>query len=114
MAVQPIKFGTDGWRGRIADNYTFSAVRRCSFGFAKYLEEVEPSNKTIVIGYDKRFASDSFAKVAAEVLAGNGFRVLLTDGPTPTPTISFSAVHHEAVGAINITASHNPPGDNLL
>ncbi len=112
MAIQPIRFGTDGWRGRIADNYTFSAVRRCSFGFAKYLEEVEPSNKTIVIGYDKRFASDSFAKVAAEVLAGNGFRVLLTDGPTPTPTISFSAVHHEAVGAINITASHNPPSDN--
>ena len=112
MTRNPIKFGTDGWRGRIADNYTFEAVRRCSHGFAKYLLQVEGSEKPVVIGFDKRFASEAFAESAAEVMAGHGFRVLLTDGPTPTPTISYSVVHHGAAGAINITASHNPSTDN--
>jgi phosphomannomutase len=112
MTRNPIKFGTDGWRGRIADNYTFEAVRRCSHGFAKYLIEVEGSEKPVVIGYDKRFASQAFAESAAEVMAGHGFHVLLTDGPSPTPTISYSAVHKGAAGAINITASHNPSSDN--
>ncbi len=112
MTRNPIKFGTDGWRGRIAENYTFEAVRRCSHGFAKYLIEVEGSKKPVVIGYDKRFASQAFAESAAEVMAGHGFHVLLTDGPSPTPTISYSAVHKGAAGAINITASHNPSSDN--
>ncbi len=112
MTRNPIKFGTDGWRGRIADNYTFEAVRRCSHGFAKYLLEVEGSEKPVVIGYDKRFASQAFAESAAEVMAGHGFHVLLTDGPAPTPTISYSVVHQGAAGAINITASHNPSSDN--
>jgi len=112
MTRNPIKFGTDGWRGRIADNYTFEAVRRCSHGFAKYLLQVEGSEKPVVIGFDKRFASQAFAESAAEVMAGHGFRVLLTDGPSPTPTISYSAVHKGAAGAINITASHNPSSDN--
>lgn len=112
MTRNPIKFGTDGWRGRIAENYTFEAVRRCTHGFAKYLLEIEGSEKPVVIGYDKRFASQAFAESAAEVMAGHGFQVLLTDGPTPTPTISYSAVHQGAAGAINITASHNPSSDN--
>ncbi|MGB2895828.1 MAG: phosphoglucomutase/phosphomannomutase family protein [Anaerolineales bacterium] len=112
MTRNPIKFGTDGWRGRIADNYTFEAVRRCSDGFAKYLFQVGGSEKPVVIGFDKRFASEAFAESAAEVLAGHGFRVLLTDGPAPTPTISYAVVHQGAAGAINITASHNPPSDN--
>ena len=112
MTRNPIKFGTDGWRGRIAENYTFEAVRRCSHGFAKYLLDVEGSEKPVVIGFDKRFASEAFAESAAEVMAGHGFRVLLTDGPSPTPTISYSVVHQGAVGAINITASHNPSPDN--
>lgn len=112
MANQPIIFGTDGWRGRIADNYTFEAVRRCAHGFARYLSKVEGDAKPVVVGYDKRFASESFATVAAEVLAGHGFQVLLTDGPTPTPTISYAVVHHGAAGAVNITASHNPSSDN--
>lgn len=112
MTGNPIKFGTDGWRGRIADNYTFKAVRRCSDGFAKYLLQVGGSEKPVVIGFDKRFASEAFAESAAEVLAGHGFRVLLTDGPAPTPTISYAVVHQGAAGAINITASHNPPSDN--
>ncbi len=112
MPEPTIKFGTDGWRGRIADNYTFSAVRRCAQGFAHYIKARHPSTPTIVVGYDRRFASEHFAAAAAEVLAGNGIQVLLTDGPTPTPAISFSAVHHKAAGAVNITASHNPPWDN--
>lgn len=112
MSSRPIIFGTDGWRGRIADDYTFAAVRRCSHGFAKYLLEVEGTTKPVVVGYDQRFASDRFAAAAAEVLAAHGFHVLLTDSPTPTPTISYTVVHNEGAGAINITASHNPPGDN--
>ncbi len=112
MASQPIIFGTDGWRGRIADNYTYSAVRRCAHGFARYLLEVEGNQKLVVIGHDKRFGSEAFAVVAAEVMAGHGLHVLLTDGPTPTPTISYSVVNQGAAGAINITASHNPASDN--
>jgi phosphomannomutase len=112
MTRNPIIFGTDGWRGRIADTYTFEAVRRCSHGFASYLLEVEGPKKPVVIGYDKRFGSEAFAKTAAEVMAAHGFQVHLTDGPTPTPTISYAAVHQGAAGAINITASHNPPTDN--
>ena len=112
MASQPIKFGTDGWRGRIADNYTFSAVRRCAHGFALYLKEFEGDQRPVVIGYDQRFGSEAFAIVTAEVLAGHGLHVLLTDGPAPTPTISYSVVNQRAAGAVNITASHNPSSDN--
>jgi len=112
MANQPIIFGTDGWRGRIADNYTYEAVRRCTHGFARYLKATEGDAKPVVVGHDKRFASEGFAAVAAEVLAGHGFQVLLTNGPAPTPTISYAVVHHSAAGAVNITASHNPSSDN--
>ncbi len=112
MAAKPIKFGTDGWRGRIAENYTFEAVRRCTHGFAVYLKARGVDNLSVVIGYDQRFAGDSFAKAAAEVMAGHGYKVFLTNGPTPTPTISYSVVVKKALGAINITASHNPPDDN--
>lgn len=107
-----IKFGTDGWRGVIAEDYTFANVRRCAQGFAAHLLSKGQAGGPVVIGHDKRFASEHFAVAAAEVLAGNGLRVLLTDGPTPTPVIAYAVVHHQAVGAINITASHNPPADN--
>jgi phosphomannomutase len=112
MAATRIRFGTDGWRGRIAEDYTFGAVRRCAQGFARYLLDTEGSAKPVVVGYDRRFASENFAAAAAEVLAANGLNVLLTDGPTPTPAISFSVVDRGACGAVNITASHNPPSDN--
>jgi phosphomannomutase len=112
MLSKPIKFGTDGWRGRIAEDYTFASVRRCTQGFAQYLKEVEDISRPVVVGYDKRFASEDFAAAVAEVLAGHGFNVHLTDKATPTPAISFSAVERKACGAVNITASHNPPGDN--
>ena len=112
MSAGRIAFGTDGWRGRIADDYTVEAVRRCTQGFAHYLRESEGTSRPVVVGHDQRFASELFAAAAAEVLAGNGLSVLLTQGATPTPVISFAVVHNQAAGAVNITASHNPPADN--
>lgn len=109
---QIIKFGTDGWRGVIAEDYTFENVRRCTQGFASYLLKNGKKGESIVVGHDKRFHSENFAAAASEVLAGNGFRVYLTDGATPTPVIAYSVVNKQAVGAVNITASHNPPTDN--
>jgi len=107
-----IHFGTDGWRGYIAEDYTFANVRRCTQGFATYLLNHGNAGKWVVIGHDKRFHSENFARAASEVLAGNGINVFLTDGPTPTPVIAFSVVNKKAAGAVNITASHNPPTDN--
>jgi len=107
-----IKFGTDGWRGVIADDYTFENVRRAAQGFATYLLENNRHGQWVVVGYDKRFGSEHFAAAAAEVLAGNGLNVYLTDGATPTPTIAYEVVNKKACGAVNITASHNPPTDN--
>ncbi|MGD8474855.1 MAG: phosphoglucomutase/phosphomannomutase family protein [Anaerolineae bacterium] len=107
-----IRFGTDGWRARVAEDYTFDNVRRCTQGFASYMLKHGKGGEKIVVGYDKRFASEDFAAAVAEVLAANGFRVLLTEGATPTPVISYSVVAEGAVGAVNITASHNPPTDN--
>jgi alpha-D-glucose phosphate-specific phosphoglucomutase len=107
-----IKFGTDGWRGVIAEDYTFDNVRRCAQGFANYLTEQGKQGQSVIVGYDKRFSSEHFAAAVAEVLAGNGFPVYLTDGATPTPVIAFAVVNKKACGAVNITASHNPPTDN--
>ncbi len=107
-----IHFGTDGWRGVIAEDYTFDNVRRCAQGFASYLQEIGKSGQWVIVGYDKRFHSENFALAVAEVLVGNGFHVYLTKGATPTPVISFSIAHKKAAGGVNITASHNPPTDN--
>lgn len=109
---QAIKFGTDGWRGKIAEDYTFDNLRRCAEGFADYLLEQGHQDEWVIVGYDKRFQSENFGAAAAEVLAGNGLRVYLTQEATPTPVISFSVVNKQAVGAVNITASHNPATDN--
>jgi len=107
-----IKFGTDGWRGVVAEDYTFDNVRRCAQGFANYLTEAGEQRKWVVVGHDKRFSGEFFAAAVAEVLAANGFKVWLTDGATPTPVISYAVVDKKASGAVNITASHNPPTDN--
>jgi phosphomannomutase len=109
-----IKFGTDGWRARIAEDYTFDNLKRCAQGFADYLKAEFPADlmKGVVIGGDRRFHSEHFAASAAEVLAGNGIPVHFCGGGVPTPVISFSVKMRGAIGAINITASHNPPGDN--
>jgi len=107
-----IKFGTDGWRGFVAEDYTFDNVRRCAQGFANYLIESGNQGEEVVVGHDKRFIGEHFAAAVAEVLAANGFKVWLTDGATPTPVISYAVVDKKAAGAVNITASHNPPTDN--
>jgi phosphomannomutase len=109
---EKIVFGTDGWRGRIADDYTFANLKRCAQGFADYLNAKGWCGEWVVIGHDMRFHSENFAASAAEVLAANGFRVYLIDNAIPAPVISFSVLQMRAVGAINITASHNPPTDN--
>jgi len=111
--MSKIIFGTDGWRGMIAEDYTFDSVRRCSQGFASYLlKHTKESKLSVIIGHDKRFDSELFALTAAEVMTANGIHVFLTDGPAPTPVISYSVVDKKANGAINITASHNPSTDN--
>jgi phosphomannomutase len=96
----------------MADDYTFANVRRCAQGFAEYMLGLGNAGKWVVLGYDNRFQSEYFAEAVAEVLAGNGLKVYLTDGATPTPVISYSVVVKKAIGAVNITASHNPPLDN--
>lgn len=106
-----IRFGTDGWRARIAEDYTFANVRRCAQGFAQFLKAEGRSDQGVVVGYDQRFLADEFAAATAEVLAANNIHVWLTERNTPTPTISYAVVDKKAGGAVNITASHNPPTD---
>ena len=112
--MSDIIFGTDGWRASIGEDYTFDNVRRCAQGFADYLKVTYPTDlaRGAVIGGDKRFRSEDFAAAAAEVLAGNGIPVHFCGGGVPTPVISFGVTDTAALGAINITASHNPPQDN--
>jgi phosphomannomutase len=109
---QNIHFGTDGWRGAIAEDYTFANVRRCAQGFADYMVNHGKKGEWVVVGHDKRFLSENFALAVSEVLVANGLKVYLTDGATPTPVIAYSVVNKKAAGAVNITASHNPSTDN--
>mgnify|MGYP001091743973 CR=1 FL=1 len=108
MSETKIKFGTDGWRGIIAEDFTFDNVRLCSQGVAEYLKESGLGQKGLVIGYDTRFASEDFAASAAEIIAGNGIKTHLCLNPAPTPVISYTVPTIKAAGAIIITASHNP------
>jgi len=103
-----IKFGTDGWRGIIAQDFTFDNVRACSQAVADYLKQASLASRGLIIGYDNRFASEDFARAAAEVVAANGIKVYLCPKATPTPVISFGVLTKKAGGAIIITASHNP------
>jgi len=104
----PIKFGTDGWRGIIAEDFTFDNVRACAQGVASYLKQTGLASRGLIVGYDTRFASEDFASTAAEVFAGNGIKVYLCPKATPTPVISYGILAKQAGGAIIITASHNP------
>lgn len=103
-----IKFGTDGWRAVIAEDFTFANVRACAQGVADYLRTVGRGKGGIVIGYDTRFASEDFAAASAEVLAGNGIRAFLFHRAAPTPVTSYTITALKADGGIMITASHNP------
>jgi alpha-D-glucose phosphate-specific phosphoglucomutase len=106
--ANPIKFGTDGWRGIIAEDFTFDNVRICAQAVAEYLKQSRLARRGLVIGYDTRFASEDFAAAAAEVIAGNNIKVHLCLKPTPTPVVSFAVPASKSAGAILITASHNP------
>lgn len=103
-----IKFGTDGWRGVIADDFTFSNVRRCAQAVATYVNNRGLGTRGVAIGYDTRFGSEDFAAATAEVLAGNGIKVWLCPGPAPTPVLSHMVLANAAACGIVITASHNP------
>lgn len=103
-----IKFGTDGWRGVIADDYTFENVRRVAGGIAAYVLQNEDPRRGLVIGYDTRFGSRRFAQAAAEVIASAGIAVKLASDYTPTPALSYAVKHLGAAGGVMITSSHNP------
>jgi phosphomannomutase len=107
-----IKFGTDGWRAVIAGEFTFHNLDRATQAAADFWEAtpVPGTEKRIIVGYDRRFLSDQFGRRVAEVLAGNGFEVVLSDRPTPTPAVSYAVKTHMAAGGVMITASHNPHG----
>ena len=107
MATQ-IKFGTDGWRGIIADDYTFENVRRVGNAIAHYVHENDKPEKGLVVGYDTRFGSRSFAEAISDVLAKSGIAVHLSDDYTPTPALSYAVVNLGVAGGVMITSSHNP------
>jgi len=110
--LKEIKFGTDGWRGIIADDFTFENVRIVSQAVAEYVNGRDMGHKGIVVGYDNRFLSDRFADTVADVMVQNGIKVYLADGPLPTPVTAFAVKVHGAAGAVMLTASHNPPEYN--
>src|SRR6478672_6973332 len=106
-----IKFGTDGWRSVIADDFTFNNVERVTQATADYwiANPVEGTERKVIVGYDRRFLADQFARRAAEVFAANDFAAVLTPEPTPTPSVSYAVKDLHAIGGVMITASHNPP-----
>jgi len=106
--MQPIKFGTDGWRGVIAEDYTVTNVRRAASAITNYVLKNEDSTRGVAVGYDTRFGSRMFAQTVAEVLASAGINVLLSNDYTPTPALSFGVKHFGAAGGVMITSSHNP------
>lgn len=111
-APTTIVFGTDGWRARIADEFTFENVRRCADGVARYVVDRGETAKGIVIAYDRRFASEHFAAAAAEVVLAHDIPVAFAEHAVPTQMCSFEVVERGAAAGIVITASHNPWVDN--
>ena len=103
-----IKFGTDGWRGIIADDFTFANVRIAAEAIAAYVHAKEDPAKGLAIGYDTRFGSQAFARACAEVAASTGIPVQLANAITPTPALSYAVRERGLAGGIVITSSHNP------
>jgi phosphoglucomutase len=103
-----IKFGTSGWRGILAEDFTFANARLVCQAIADYLKQEDLADKGVIVAYDTRFLSEAFAAAAAEVMAGNGIPAFYTTRDTPTPVVSFAIRKAQRGGGINITASHNP------
>ena len=106
--MSEIKFGTDGWRGVIADDFTFDNVRRVAGAIATYVLKHEDSHRGVVVGYDTRFGSPRFARLVAEVIASAGIPVKLSNDYTPTPAVSLAVKQQGAAGGVMVTSSHNP------
>src|SRR5437868_4896556 len=107
VPLPEIKFGTDGWRGVMADDFTYASVRRVAQGIAEYMRS-RSKDPLAVVGYDCRFASEEFARNVADVFGANGVHSLIFDRPSPTQVASWTVIDRKATGAAVITASHNP------
>jgi len=108
MATQ-IKFGTSGWRAVIAEEFTYANVRRAVTGIARYVASQKPSGARVIVGRDPRFLGETFCAIAADILAAHGVTPMVIADATPTPAIAYAVIRERADGAINFTASHNPP-----
>jgi phosphomannomutase len=106
--TQAIKFGTDGWRGIIADDFTFENVRRVAAAIASYVLKYEQPQRGVIVGYDARFASPRAAQIVAEVISASGIPVKLANDYTPTPAVSYAVKKQGAAGGVMVTSSHNP------
>jgi phosphoglucomutase len=111
MATE-IKFGTSGWRAVMAEEFTFANVRRAVSGIARYVVTQKPTGARVIVGRDPRFLGETFCSMAAEILSAHGITPLVIAEAAPTPAISYAVLHEHADGAINFTASHNPPEYN--
>jgi alpha-D-glucose phosphate-specific phosphoglucomutase len=107
-----IKFGTSGWRAVMAEEFTFANVRRAMHGIARHVASKKPSGARVIVGRDPRFLGETFCAMACEILLDHGITPLLIAEAAPTPAISYAVIHEQADGAINFTASHNPPEYN--
>jgi phosphomannomutase len=108
MTENPVRFGTDGWRAIIGEEFTFDNVRACAQAVSDHFASTYGASRHVVVGYDTRFLSDDFAMAVARVVAGNGFRVQLADRPAPTPALSYRIIETGACGGVVVTSSHNP------
>src|SRR5436305_13901048 len=110
--MSAIKFGTDGWRGIIAEDFTFANASIVAEAIARYVVRGEDARKGLIVGYDHRYASDAVARRVAEIFSSTGTPVWLTDRPCPTPAVSYLVRERGAAGGVVVTASHNPYGWN--
>src|SRR5215467_7678625 len=107
-----IKFGTSGWRAVMAEEFTFANVRRALGGIARYVKSQKPQAARVIVGRDPRFLGETLCSMAADILSAQGITPLLIADAAPTPAISYAVIREKADGAINFTASHNPPEYN--
>src|SRR5882757_2644791 len=107
ISASPIKFGTSGWRGLIADDFTFASVRLAVTAIAEHVK-AKTAKPTILVAYDTRFYSEEFSALAVSILQQHGIRALLCDTFTPTPAVAYEIQRSKLDGAVNFTASHNP------